>query len=108
MAHPCSAPDNLPLLSALRDRLRVEDLTQHPLMLAEPTFNTRELRERLTEIAFEQFGSPALFLAKNAALSAYATGRQTALVADAGHEGTVGEQVCLLIWRLMDCLCCWA
>ena len=73
----------------------MEDLTQHPLMLAEPTFNTRELRERLTEIVFEQFGSPALFLAKNAALSAYATGRQTALVADAGHEGTVGEPVCL-------------
>eukprot|EP00891_Asterochloris_glomerata_P009333 jgi/Astpho2/9333/fgenesh1_pm.00142_%23_5_t len=68
---------------------RLWDLTQHPLMLAEPTFNTRELRERLTEIVFEQFGSPALFLAKNAALSAYATGRQTALVADAGHEGTV-------------------
>ena len=86
----------------------MEDLTQHPLMLAEPTFNTRELRERLTEIVFEQFGSPALFLAKNAALSAYATGRQTALVADAGHEGTVGERACRLSWRSYACKRCWA
>ncbi len=39
---------------------------------------------------FEGYAAPALFLAKNAALSSYATGRQTSLVVDMGHEGTVG------------------
>ena len=30
-------------------------------------------------------------MAKNAVLSSFATGRQTSLVVDAGHERTVGE-----------------
>ena len=45
----------------------------------------------MVETVFEQHGCPAIFLAKNAVLSSFATGRQTSLVMDAGHEGTVGE-----------------
>ena len=45
----------------------------------------------MVETAFEQHGCPAIFLAKNAVLSSFATGRQTSLVMDAGHEGTVGK-----------------
>jgi hypothetical protein len=33
----------------------------------------------------------AVFMAKNAVLSSFASGRQTSLVVDAGHERTVGE-----------------
>jgi actin-like protein 6A len=40
---------------------------------------------------FERFNSPALFMAKNAVLSAFATAKQTALVVDAGHEATTGR-----------------
>ena len=49
------------------------------------------MREQMVQTAFEQYGSPAVFLAKSAVLSSFATGRQTSLVVDAGHEGTVGE-----------------
>jgi actin-like protein 6A len=41
---------------------------------------------------FEKFKSPALFMAKNAVLSAFATAKQTALVVDAGHDATTGGQ----------------
>ena len=39
---------------------------------------------------FEQQQPPAVFLARNAVLASFATGRQTSLVVDAGHEGTTG------------------
>ena len=34
----------------------------------------------------------AVFMAKSAVLSSFASGRQTSLVVDAGHDGTVGER----------------
>lgn len=61
------------------------------MMLAEPTFNTKELREKAVQLLFEKHATPAAFIAKNAVLSSFATGRQTSLVVDAGHEATVGE-----------------
>ena len=65
-------------------------------MLAEPSFQPREARERVVQRVFEGCSAPALFLAKNAALSSYATGRQTSLVVDIGYEGTVGARSSLL------------
>ena len=65
------------------------------MLLAEPTFNTRAMREQMVQTIFEDYSCPAVFLAKNAALSSFATGRQTSLVVDAGHEGTVGKPSCL-------------
>ena len=62
-------------------------------MLAEPTLNTRELREKTVELAFEKLSPPAIFLARNAVLTSFAMGRQSSLVVDAGHEGTTGEMV---------------
>lgn len=79
---------------AYRDRL-VIDPKEHPILFAEPTFNSKALREQMVQTVFEQHGCPAIFLAKNAVLSSFATGRQTSLVMDAGHEGTVGEQFIL-------------
>ena len=66
-------------------------------MLAEPSFNSREARERTVELLFEKFAPPALFMAKNAVLSSFATGRQSSLVVDCGHEGTVGEGILQLL-----------
>lgn len=50
-----------------------------------------QCREKTTEIMFEKFQVPALYLAKNAVLSAFATAKQTALVIDAGHEAITGR-----------------
>ena len=56
----------------------------HPLLMAEPSFNPPANREKVTELLFEKFNVPALFLSKNAVLSAFASGRGTALVLDVG------------------------
>ena len=45
------------------------DPTDHPLLMAEPSFNPTANRLKLTEIAFEKFSVPALFLSKNAVLA---------------------------------------
>ena len=57
---------------------------EHPLLMAEPSFNTEAAREKMTELAFEKFSTPAFFLGKNAVLSAFASGRGSALVLDVG------------------------
>ena len=69
------------------DRLRAK-ASEHAILLAEPTFQTREAREAVVTAMFEKQRPPAVFLAKNAVLASFATGRQTSLVVDAGHEGT--------------------
>ena len=75
---------------ALKDRLRL-DASEHPFMLAEPTAQPDRDREEVVERVFEGRGPPALFLARDAVLSSFATGRATAMVVDAGHDSTTGE-----------------
>jgi actin-like protein 6A len=64
---------------------------EHPMLLAEPSHNTSAAREKMVELMFEKYNVPAVFLAKNAVLSSFATARQTSLVVDVGHESTVGK-----------------
>lgn len=75
---------------ALKDRLRL-DASEHPMMLAEPTAQPDRDREEVVERMFEGRSPPALFLARDAVLSSFATGRATAMVVDAGHDSTTGE-----------------
>eukprot|EP00191_Tetraselmis_sp_GSL018_P005574 CAMPEP_0177603596 /NCGR_PEP_ID=MMETSP0419_2-20121207/15605_1 /TAXON_ID=582737 /ORGANISM="Tetraselmis sp., Strain GSL018" /LENGTH=415 /DNA_ID=CAMNT_0019097395 /DNA_START=48 /DNA_END=1292 /DNA_ORIENTATION=+ len=72
---------------AFHDRLRIKP-SEHPIMLAEPTNSEKPVREKAVETMFETHGPPAIFLAKNAALSSFAVGRQTSLVMDCGYEAT--------------------
>jgi len=67
--------------------------TDHPLLMAEPSFNPTEARTKLAEIAFEKFGVPAFFLSKNAVLGAFAAGRGTAMVLDVGGGTTCAAAV---------------
>ena len=48
--------------------LRIQT-SEHPLLIAEPTHNTTEQREKLAELAFEKLNVPALYLQRNAVLS---------------------------------------
>ncbi|OUZ99180.1 Actin-related protein [Macleaya cordata] len=50
---------------AFRERLLI-DPKEHPMLLAEPSSNTPQQRERTAELMFEKYKVPALFLAKNA------------------------------------------
>lgn len=62
-----------------KKHLRV-DPREHPILCAEPVFNTRLRRERTLELFFERFDVPAIFLAKDAVLAAFSHGRSTAMV----------------------------
>ncbi|TPX59709.1 hypothetical protein PhCBS80983_g02298 [Powellomyces hirtus] len=68
-------------------RLRVES-SEHPLLLSEPSWNPRESREKLIELAFEKYDVPCFYLARSAVLAAFAAGRSTALVLDSGGSMT--------------------
>ncbi|KAF5445390.1 hypothetical protein F2P56_034441, partial [Juglans regia] len=72
---------------AFRECLLI-DPKEHPMLLAEPSSNTQQQRERMTELMFEKYKVPALFLAKNAVLTSFASGRATSLVVDSGGGST--------------------
>lgn len=56
----------------------------HPLLLTEAPLNAARHREHCAEVLFEHFNVPALYLAPQAILSLYASGRTTGLVVDVG------------------------
>ncbi|XP_074372852.1 actin-related protein 4-like isoform X1 [Apium graveolens] len=72
---------------ALRECLLV-DPKEHPMLLAEPSFNSQQQREKAAELMFEKYNVPAIFLAKNAVLTSFASGRATSLVVDSGGGST--------------------
>ncbi|XP_030535458.1 actin-related protein 4 [Rhodamnia argentea] len=72
---------------AFRECLLI-DPTEHPMLLAEPSSNPQQQREKATELMFEKYKVPALFLAKNAVLTSFASGRATSLVVDCGGGST--------------------
>ncbi|MQM00966.1 hypothetical protein Taro_033710 [Colocasia esculenta] len=72
---------------AFRERLLI-DPKDHPMLLAEPSANSPQQRERTAELMFENYKVPALFLAKNAVLTSFASGRATSLVFDSGGGST--------------------
>ncbi|KAL2917326.1 Actin-related protein 4 [Polyrhizophydium stewartii] len=67
--------------------LRAEP-TEHPLLFCEPSWNPREKREKLCELAFEKYQVPAFYLGRSAVLSAFAAGKPSALVVDSGAAFT--------------------
>ena len=61
---------------------RVED---HAILLTEPPLNPKLNREKLVEMMFEKFNNTkGVYIANQAVLSLYATGRTTGLVLDSG------------------------
>ncbi|KAK3389155.1 actin family [Podospora didyma] len=61
---------------------------EHPVLMSEAPINPKSNREKTSQIFFETFNSPAFYVALQAVLSLYASGRTTGLSVDSGDGVT--------------------
>ncbi|TNF29714.1 MAG: actin, cytoplasmic 2 [Deltaproteobacteria bacterium] len=59
---------------------------EHATLMTEKALNSKANREKTTQTLFETFNVPAMYMAMDAVLSLYASGRTTGLVVDIGDS----------------------
>lgn len=64
--------------SAFTNHLKINP-DEHPVLLTESVLNPKTCREMMTQIMFEKFNTPALYVALQPVLALYAAGKTTGL-----------------------------
>ena len=68
----------------LYSELRVSP-EEHPILMTEASLNPKNNREKMTQIMFEVFNVPCLYVSVQAVMALYASGRCTGVVLDSGE-----------------------
>ena len=68
----------------LYSELRVSP-EEHPILMTEASLNPKLNREKMTQIMFETFNVPCLYVNVQAVLALYSSGRTTGVVLDSGE-----------------------
>ncbi|KAK5114724.1 hypothetical protein LTR62_002298 [Meristemomyces frigidus] len=88
MADDADDADDAEKMEKMEDEEHGRTWEEYPLLMSEPGWNPTKARERTIELAMEEWGVPAFYLAKTGQLAAYGNGKATALVVDVGHQNT--------------------